>query len=116
MLFVIKGFLPMRIVESIWLQKMAYKLCPRLVFPSRKTFVDDVLSRLVEKTMFTYVHPTLINCISATCTFDLWMSKGAHDVFVIVVNFLSNKWEAKHIIIELFEVFETSGVAMAPRL
>jgi hypothetical protein len=44
------------------------------------------------------------------------MSKGAHDVFAIVVNFLSNKWEAKHIIIELFEVSDTSGVVMAPRL
>ncbi len=36
--------------------------------------------------MFTYVHPALVNCISATCTFDLWMSKGEHDVFVVVVN------------------------------
>ncbi len=95
---------------------MAYKLCPIVVFPSRKAFVDDVLSRLVEKTMFTYVHPTLVNYISPTCTFDLWMSKGAHDVFAIVVNFLSNKWEAKHVIIELFEVFDISGVIMAPRL
>jgi len=66
--------------------------------------------------MLTYVHPTLVNWISATYTFDLWMSKGAHDVFTIVVNFLSNKWEAKHIITELFEVFDTSGVVVAPRL
>jgi hypothetical protein len=66
--------------------------------------------------MLIYVHPTLADYISATCTFDLWMSKGVHDVFVIVVNFLSNKWEAKHVIIELFEVSNTSGVAMAPRL
>ncbi len=28
MLFVVKGLLPMRIVESIWLQKMVYWLCP----------------------------------------------------------------------------------------
>jgi len=27
-LFVIKSNFPMKIVESIWLQKMAYKLCP----------------------------------------------------------------------------------------
>jgi hypothetical protein len=95
---------------------MAYKLCPRVVFPNKKAFVDDVFSTLAEKTMLTYVHLTLVNCISATCTFDLWMSKGAHDVFAIVVNFLSNNFLAKHIITELFEVFDTSDVAMVPRL
>ncbi len=66
--------------------------------------------------MLTYVHPALANCISPTCTFDLWMSKGVHDVFVVVVNFLSSKWEAKHITITLFEMSNTSGVAMAPRI
>jgi hypothetical protein len=95
---------------------MAYKLCPIVVFPSKKVFVDDVLFGLVEKTMLTYVHPTLVDCILATCTFDLWMSKGVHDVFVVVVNFLSNKWEANHTTIGLFEVFDTSGATMAPRL
>jgi hypothetical protein len=75
-------------------------------FPSRKIFVDDVFFGLVEKTMLTYVHLALANCILAICTFDLWMSKGAHDVFVVVVNFLSSKWEAKHITIRLFEVVQ----------
>ncbi len=62
------------------------------------------------------MHPALVNCILATCTFDLWMSKGEHDVFVVVVNFLSSKWEAKHITIELFEMFDTNGATMAPWL
>jgi len=74
-----------------------------MVFLGRNVFVDEVFYGLVEKTMLTYVHPTFANCISATCTFDLWMSKGAYDVFVIVVYFLSNKWEAKHITIRLFK-------------
>ncbi len=87
-----------------------------MVFPSIKVFVDDVFSGLVKKTMLTYVHPTLTDCISTTCTFDLWMSKGAHDVFTIVVNFVLNKWEAKHFTIGLFEMSDTSGATMAPRL
>jgi hypothetical protein len=91
-------------------------LCPKVVFINKKVFVDDVISKLVEKIMFTYVHPTFVDCISATCTFDLWMSKGTHDVFVVVVNFMSNKWEAKHITIKLFEVSNFSGVTMVPRL
>jgi len=36
--------------------------------------------------------------------------------FVVVVNFLFNKCEAKHVIIKLFEVSDTSGEAMVPRL
>jgi hypothetical protein len=44
------------------------------------------------------------------------MSKGVHDVFVVVVNFLSIKWEAKHITIRLFKMFNTNGVTMVPRL
>jgi hypothetical protein len=35
---------------------------------------------------------------------------------LLLLTFLSSKWEVKHITIELFEVFDTSGVAMAPRL
>jgi len=70
----------------------------------------------VEKTMFTYVHFALADFISTTCTFDLWMSKSVHDVFIVVVNFFSSKWEAKHVTIELFELFNSNGVAMAPRL
>jgi hypothetical protein len=75
-----------------------------------------VLSGLVEKTMLTYVHLALANYISTTCTFDLWMSKGAHDVFVIVINFMSSKWELKYVTIKLIEMSNTSGAAMAPRL
>jgi len=44
------------------------------------------------------------------------MSKGAKDVFVDVVNFISSDWEAKHVTIGLFEVSNMSIVAMAPKL
>jgi len=43
----------------------------QMVFPNKKVFVDDVLFRLVEKTMFTYVHLALTYYISTTYTFDL---------------------------------------------
>jgi hypothetical protein len=42
------------------------------------------------------------------------MSKRAHDVFV-VVNFISNDREAKHVMIILFEVTNINGVVMAPK-
>jgi hypothetical protein len=77
MLFVIKGLMFMKIVELILLQKLTYMLCPRFVFPPRKTFVEEDLSNLVEKTMTIYVQPELVDCLLTTYTFDLWMSKGA---------------------------------------
>ncbi len=77
MLFVIKRLMFMKIIESILLQKLTYKLCSRLVFPPRNTFVEEDLLGLVEKTMTIYVQPELVNCLLATYTFDLWMSKGA---------------------------------------
>jgi hypothetical protein len=43
------------------------------------------------------------------------MSKGACDVFY-VVSFISNDWEAKHVTIKFFEVLDTSGVTMVPKL
>jgi len=44
------------------------------------------------------------------------MSKGAHDIFVIVVNFILNDLEAKHVTIRLFEVINTIGIAMILKL
>jgi hypothetical protein len=37
-----------------------------------------------------YVLPKLEDCIIAN--FDLWMSKGAHDIFAFVINFLNFNW------------------------
>jgi len=44
------------------------------------------------------------------------MVKGMHNVFVVVVNFISSEWEAKHVIIGLFEVMDISGATMVPKL
>jgi hypothetical protein len=50
------------------------------------------------------------------CTFDLWMSKRVHDVFIIIVNFLFSKSEDKHVTIELFEMNDTNGATMILKL
>jgi len=116
MLFVIKSFLPLRIVEPIWFQRLALQLCPKVSFLSRKVFTKKVLPSLVNTTSIEFVQPTLVECLIATCTFHLWMSKGAHDVFAMVVNFLSISSKPKHITIGLFEANNTNGVAMAMKL
>ncbi len=71
---------------------------------------------LVEKTMTTYVQLALVDYLLATYNFDLWMSKGMRDVFVIVVSFISSDWEAKHVTIGLFEVLNTSSATMVLKL
>ncbi len=40
-----------------------------------------MLPNLVENTKQTYVLLVLVECVYTTTSFDLWMSKGAHDVF-----------------------------------
>ncbi len=54
--------------------------------------------------------------MSTTCTFDISMFVRTHDIFVVVVNFLSSNWEPKHLTIGFFEAIATSGVTMAPKL
>ncbi len=87
--FVVKNHLPIQFVERIWLKHLVIHLCPRVMFPSRKMFSKYALVNLVEKTKQKYVLPKLKQCYYATFSFDLWMSKGAHDVFPLVISFLN---------------------------
>ncbi len=54
--FKMKGYLPMRIVESIWLQRFACRLCPRVIFRSKKVLVDEILLGLVDKMSINHMH------------------------------------------------------------
>jgi hypothetical protein len=51
-----------------------------------------------------------------TTSFDLWMSKGAHDIFGLVLNFLGSDWQPKHVTIGLFEATKTNGQALVNNL
>jgi hypothetical protein len=84
MLHVIKSFLPMRsMVECVWLHCIVYKLCPRGVFPSKNVLWKwFFLPTLVEKTLVMCLQPILVNYMSITCTFDLWMLTITQDVFI----------------------------------
>jgi hypothetical protein len=46
-----------------------------------------ILANLVEKTNQLCVLPSLTKCYTTITSFDLWMNKGARDVFALVVNF-----------------------------
>jgi hypothetical protein len=51
-----------------------------------------------------------------TTTFDLWMSKGQQDTFVLIVHFLSTNWKPHHVIVGLFKPNDTMGVGLARQL
>ncbi len=70
----------------------------------------------MEITKEEYMLLKLKQCYYATTSFDLWMSKGAHDVFALVINFLNEEWQLQHITIGIFEANETTRQAMARNL
>jgi len=53
---------------------------------------------------------------TTTITFDLWMSRGQHDTFAFVVNFLSSYWKSHHVTIGLFEANDITGQGLAKQL
>jgi hypothetical protein len=55
-----------------------------------------------------HVQPLLNVTPTITTTFDLWMSRGHHDTFALVVNFLSLNWKPHHAVIGLFEANDTN--------
>jgi hypothetical protein len=49
----------------------------------------------------------LEKCHSITTSFDLWIFKGVHNVFALVIILLGFNWKGKHVTIDLFEVSST---------
>jgi hypothetical protein len=49
---------------------------PRVLFPSRFSFVEEVLPTMVKKTMDHHVLPNLALAIVVLASFNLWMSHG----------------------------------------
>jgi len=70
----------------------------------------------VESTKQKYLLRKLVECYYVTTSFDLWISRGAHDIFVLAINFLGVDWQPKHITIGLFEASETIGQVLARNL
>ncbi len=68
---------------------------------------------MVTKSMDIHVLPKLANTTIVSISFDLWMSKGCINTFILVINYLFKNWELVHAIVDLFEVNETIGSCMA---
>jgi hypothetical protein len=60
----------------------------------------------MEKTNELYIVSGLVECHFATVNFDPWMSKGTYDVFALVIHFINNDRQPKHVTIGLFEAIK----------
>jgi hypothetical protein len=114
-LYIIKGYQPLSYIENVWLRRLALCQCG-LVIPSRRQFSNKVILSMVKKTMEHHFFPTLANAIVVRTTFDLWMSQGSFDKFVMVVNYINKKWEPCHVIMGIFGVHETLKVVIIVQL
>jgi hypothetical protein len=52
----------------------------------------------------------------AIASFDLWMLKGAYDLFVLVTIFLGFDWKPRHVILGFFKVTKTTRQALVNNL
>ncbi len=65
---------------------------------------------MVKCTLEKLVLPYINVVIFVIITFDLWMSKGAFDIFSFTINFLTLDWEPKHVTIGLFDTKRTTRI------
>jgi len=71
---------------------------------------------MVKKTLDQHILPNLKIATTILASFDLWMSHGSVNTFVLVIFFLDEAWVSMHVIMVLFEVHETSEHSMAIQL
>jgi hypothetical protein len=103
-LFIAKELLPLSFVETPFFRRLVFKQNPHLNFPSMEVLVNEILLKITKKTKEKYISSTFESCNTCTISFDLWMSITGVDTFVLIVQFLNDKWEPCHVTIGLFEI------------
>ncbi len=111
-LFIAKELVPLSFVEGPFFRRLFLRQNPWLTFPSRQKLKHDILPRIAKRTKERFVSPTLHSYNTCTVSFNLWMSRGGVDTFVLIVHFLNDKWEPCHVTIGFFYITNTSGSAM----
>jgi hypothetical protein len=73
-------------VESTWLKHFVMHYVQKVVFPSKKNCFHNRFYLIWWKRQ-NNVLPKLKKCCSLVANFDLWICKGAHDVFALRISF-----------------------------
>jgi hypothetical protein len=69
-----KGYLLLSTCENVWMQRLALRLDSKLVFPTQRTLVEEILPTMVDRYLDLYVRPLFFTTFITMVTFDLWMS------------------------------------------
>ncbi len=101
-------------MENVWFQHLVPTFGFTIVFSSCIPF-QQILWNLVEKMKHEYILLKLTYCIS-TRSFDLWRSKGGHDIFTFVISFSRSNQYPEQMIIGLFEAIKNIGQTLANNL
>ncbi len=114
-LLIVKNHLSLQFVENVWFQHLVLRLCFQVEFTFNKYSFQEILWNLVEKMKHEYILLKLTYCIS-TRSFDLWRSKGGHDIFTFVISFSRSNQYPEQMIIGLFEAIKNIGQTLANNL
>jgi len=99
--------MPLSFVEAPFFRRLFLRQNPYFNFPSKQVLREGLLLRVAKKTKENFVSPSFASCSTCTMSFDLWMSIGGIDTFVLIVRFLNNKWEPCHVIMGFFKTMDT---------
>jgi hypothetical protein len=115
LLYIAKSLKPLSTVDDPWFKSMIKQSNPKLTVPSRSMLSRHMIPAMVKKCETKYMLPKLAQCQTGTASFDLWMSRGAKDIFALVWNFLDTDWKMQHVTLGMFEATNsTQGTDLAP--
>jgi len=77
---------------------------------------NEIILQMTKKCFAKYITPLLEACVTCTTTFDLWTTKGTSNTFFLMVNFLYDNCEPKHVKLRLFEASNTTNATLARQL
>ncbi len=109
-LLIVKNHLP------IQFETFMFTFVSKTCLSFQKTVFTQIFPKLMGKKKQLYVSPTLKKCSCTTLSFDVCMSKGAHDTFVHVINFLEIEQQPKKFTLDFLEVANIFGKTLAKSL
>ncbi len=103
--------------QNSWNLVLLLQILPNLVVNDYKLHVVAngvvafwlILLMMVDRCLNLYIRLLFATTPTTMATFDLWMNKGQHDTFVIVINVLSFKWKPWHVTLGLLEANDSTG-------
>ncbi len=108
--------MPLSTCENIWLQRLVLHQCPHIAFPSCFALMEKKILAMGKETMDLHVLPNFAYVTTMVTSFDLWIFKCRVDTFALVINFVNESWTPMHVIVDYYEMHDTTRLSMARQL